>query len=212
MGYCQGMNFIAAMLLQHLNEEEAFWVLCQIIEYMLPLDYYITMNGVVVDQRLLEYLIKDKFSSIAKHFRKIEFDCQAIVFQWFVCLFANSLPFDIVANIWDQFFTKGIVAIFQYALGILEVLKKKILATKDLGALFIMLRSLPENVGSWKHLNQAAKKHKITWETIKTKRAFLRPHVYEEYEEQHRKKSSDFNIRNSIGKFLSYLEPFNTVL
>ena len=89
LGYCQGLNFITAILLQHLNEEETFWVLSQMIEYMLPIDYYTSMNGVLVDQRSLELLIKDKFSSMARHMRKIEFDTQPIVFQWFVCLFSN---------------------------------------------------------------------------------------------------------------------------
>ena len=32
VGYCQGMNFITARLLTCLEEEEAFWVLVQIIE------------------------------------------------------------------------------------------------------------------------------------------------------------------------------------
>jgi hypothetical protein len=157
LGYCQGMNFITALLIQHLNEEETFWVLCQMLEYMLPIDYYTTMNGVIVDQRWLEFYIKDKFSSIAKHFRKVEFDAQPIIFQWFVCLFSNSLPFDIVTNIWDQFFTRGIIAIFEYSLAILEVMKKKILGTKDIGALFMMLRSLPEYINDWKVLSNSAK-------------------------------------------------------
>jgi hypothetical protein len=50
VGYCQGMNFIAGRLLQYLNEEETFWALCQIIETMLPPDYYSNMVGVLIDQ------------------------------------------------------------------------------------------------------------------------------------------------------------------
>ena len=53
MGYCQGVNFIAARLLTCMKEEEAFWVLNQIIEKYLPLDYYSNMVGVLVDQKVL---------------------------------------------------------------------------------------------------------------------------------------------------------------
>jgi len=40
VGYCQGLNFIVAILLNKLEEEETFWVFCQLIETMLPVDYY----------------------------------------------------------------------------------------------------------------------------------------------------------------------------
>ena len=49
VGYCQGMNFIGAILIKYLSEEEAFWVLTQLIETILPLDYYDSMAGVLID-------------------------------------------------------------------------------------------------------------------------------------------------------------------
>jgi hypothetical protein len=102
-------------------------------------------------------------------------------------LFANTLPEDIVANIWDQFFQKGIIAIFIYALAIFEVLKKKIVGDKDSTNIFLMLKSsLPEFVNDWKVLNRASKKLKLKIEEISCKRIYIRPKVIEEYEEQHR--------------------------
>lgn len=49
IGYCQGMNFLAQRLLVVLKEEEAFWVLTQIIEQYVPLDNYCNLVGVLVD-------------------------------------------------------------------------------------------------------------------------------------------------------------------
>lgn len=43
------MNFIVARLLKYLNEEEAFWALCMIIESIQPLDYYSNMVGALID-------------------------------------------------------------------------------------------------------------------------------------------------------------------
>ena len=213
IGYCQGLNFITAMLLQHLNEEEAFWVLCQVIEYMLPLDYYTTMTGVIIDQRSLELLIKSKFASVSRHLSVVEFDCQAIIFQWFVCLFANTLPFEIVANIWDHFFTRGIVAIFEHALAIFELMKKHILAAKDYGVLFELFRTFPMTITNWKKLSTVAKKHKTTWDIIKLKRSILAQEVYQEYEEQHREKASHFKRKNSAGTVkVEFLSKFNQLM
>jgi hypothetical protein len=104
---------------------------------------------------------------------------------------------------------RGIIVIFEYSLAVFEVMKKKIMATKDMGSMFILLKSLSENISDWKVLSNAAKKHKLSWETIKNKRSYLRPIVDREYEEQHRKKSSDFNIRNSMDALKSkFLKKF----
>ena len=49
--YCQGFNRIAAIALLFLDEEEAFWCLLYILEFLLPDNYYRKqMLGAQVDQ------------------------------------------------------------------------------------------------------------------------------------------------------------------
>jgi hypothetical protein len=43
------MNFIVGRLLLFMEEEEAFWTLANIIETILPIDYYSNMVGVLID-------------------------------------------------------------------------------------------------------------------------------------------------------------------
>lgn len=187
VGYWQGMNFIAAILLNYLEEEEAFWVLCQLVEYLLPIDYYTIMTGVIIDQRWLESFVKQKFAKMSKHLNKMGFDTQAIIFQWFVWLFANTFQFDIVARIWDNLFLFGIVTIFQYALAVFEILKKDIVKVKDIALMFELFKDIPHRINDWTVLNAAAEKHKMTLPQIKLQRSYMTPQVYEEFEEQHRK-------------------------
>ena len=53
VGYCQSMNFITAVLLLYLDEEQAFWVLAALIEDILPKDYYSpSLIGSRVDQQV----------------------------------------------------------------------------------------------------------------------------------------------------------------
>ena len=52
IGYCQGLNFVGARLLQVMHEEEAFWCICAIIEVILPIDYYSNLLGVAVDLKV----------------------------------------------------------------------------------------------------------------------------------------------------------------
>lgn len=41
VGYCQGMNYLAGMIVRVVeDEEDAFWVLTNLFETILPLDYF----------------------------------------------------------------------------------------------------------------------------------------------------------------------------
>ena len=132
VGYCQGLNFITAVLITQLSELESFWVLCQLIESILPVDYFNLMTGVVVDQKVLWILLEDHFPDIHKHMLKHNFQSESFTTQWLVCLFANTLKFDSnkednsclsLLNVWDYMFTLGISGIFKVALGIFGHLK-----------------------------------------------------------------------------------------
>ena len=67
IGYCQGMNFIVGNLLKHLNEQESFWLFTSIVENILPLDYYADMLGILVDQKIFEILLTEKFPKLVAH-------------------------------------------------------------------------------------------------------------------------------------------------
>ena len=49
----QTENFIAYfIIMMQFTEEESFWLLCQITETIIPMDYYTNMIGVVCDQQI----------------------------------------------------------------------------------------------------------------------------------------------------------------
>lgn len=60
IGYCQGMNLLAALLLLvYPDEEDAFWMLASVLERTLPSDYYSSQLLVSqADQRVLKDLIQ----------------------------------------------------------------------------------------------------------------------------------------------------------
>ena len=92
IGYCQGMNFIAARLLTCMKEEEAFWTMSQIVENYLPLDYYSNMIGVLVDQKVLQHYMRKRLPRLCEHLDEVSFSLDLIAFQWIACLFAINLP------------------------------------------------------------------------------------------------------------------------
>ncbi len=53
------MNFVVGAMLLFMEEESTFWMLCNMLEEVLPPDYYTTtMIGTYVDQFVLAHLIK----------------------------------------------------------------------------------------------------------------------------------------------------------
>lgn len=40
IGYCQGMGMIVGSLLLMMEEDDAFWMMCTIVEDLLPASYY----------------------------------------------------------------------------------------------------------------------------------------------------------------------------
>ncbi len=90
IGYCQGMNLVAATCLLGLpTEEMSFWQLVAIIEDVLPPDFYATnLSGSFAEQALLKYYLGKVSPSIAHHLHKLGIELETITFGWFLSLFS----------------------------------------------------------------------------------------------------------------------------
>ena len=121
------MNYVVAHLLRHLNEEEAFWVLCSIIENILPIDYYSLMVGTLVDQNLFRKILKKVMTRLSNHLKNLEIDISMVVIQWFISLYSLNFQPEITNEIWDNFLINGSSVLFKAGLGILSLLEKDLL-------------------------------------------------------------------------------------
>ncbi|CAI2385716.1 unnamed protein product [Moneuplotes crassus] len=205
IGYCQGLNFIAAVLITQLSEEQAFWVLCQVIESILPTDYFNLMTGVIIDQRVFEELISEYHPDVHKHFKKHEFQMGSLTTQWFVCIFANTLKLNLlkeqfstlsIFDVWDFTITLGCSGIFKIALSVIGYLKSDILKIKDQGDLFMLFRECAERLPPFKDLNKFLKKFEITPNRIKNLRIAFKEDAYEEFAERHYKQTQSKILRS----------------
>ncbi|KJE93456.1 hypothetical protein CAOG_04244 [Capsaspora owczarzaki ATCC 30864] len=143
VGYCQGMNLIAAILLLHLNEEDSFWGLVALIEHVMPPDYYnASLIASQADQRVLRDLLQEKCPRLFAHLDKLKIDLTMITFNWFLTLFVDALSPEVLFRVWDTFFLEGNKVLFRYALGLLRVNEKTLLAMDDSLAIFNYLKNL----------------------------------------------------------------------
>uniref|UniRef100_M4B338 Rab-GAP TBC domain-containing protein n=1 Tax=Hyaloperonospora arabidopsidis (strain Emoy2) TaxID=559515 RepID=M4B338_HYAAE len=131
VGYCQSMNFLAAVLLQNMGEEEAFWVLAAIVEELTPQYHTQTMTGSRADQRVFSDLVTEKLPVLAGHLHALGVDFEPFTLKWFLCLFLNTLPFEPVMRIWDVFFCEGSHVLLRVGLVLLKLNQPRIMACTD---------------------------------------------------------------------------------
>ncbi|KAK5107599.1 hypothetical protein LTR62_000993 [Meristemomyces frigidus] len=106
LGYTQGLNSIAGYLLLALPQsEDAFWLLCNMVENYFPMDYFSresALAGPLADVIVLRSYIKDLLPQLDKHLGDIGIDAQSTVpIRWFFTAFSNVLGEEGLMRIWD---------------------------------------------------------------------------------------------------------------
>ncbi|KAJ6164669.1 hypothetical protein N7470_003341 [Penicillium chermesinum] len=103
VGYCQGMNLIAASLLLIMpTAEDAFWILASMIEMILPQHYY--DHGLLAsraDQVVLRQYISEILPNLSAHLEELGIELEALTFQWFLSLFTDCLSAEALYRVWD---------------------------------------------------------------------------------------------------------------
>ncbi|XP_061873521.1 TBC1 domain family member 2A isoform X2 [Colius striatus] len=142
IGYCQGLNRLAAVALLVLEDEEsAFWCLVHIVENLMPADYYSdTLITSQVDQRVFKDFLSEKLPRLMAHFEQYRIDVSLITFNWFLVAFVDSLVSDILLRVWDAFLYEGTKVIFRYALAIFKYNEEEILRIHDSVEIYQYLR------------------------------------------------------------------------
>ncbi|CAL9236154.1 unnamed protein product [Arabidopsis halleri] len=143
VGYCQAMNFFAALLLLLMPEENAFWSLIGIIDDYFH-DYYSEeMIESQVDQRVLEELLRERFPKLVHHLDYLGVQVACVTGPWFLSIFINMLPWESVLRVWDVLLFEGNrVMLFRTALALMEFYGPALVTTKDTGDAVTLLQSM----------------------------------------------------------------------
>lgn len=102
IGYLQGMNFIAAVLLLVFDsEQEAFWILSVFIGKVLPPFLSERLEGLKRELERFSQVVHDELPQTFQKMAEFGLDISFIIPKWFLCAFAATLPLDLVLKIWD---------------------------------------------------------------------------------------------------------------
>ncbi|XP_048210890.1 small G protein signaling modulator 3 isoform X2 [Perognathus longimembris pacificus] len=144
IGYCQGTGMVAACLLLFLEEEDAFWMMCAIIEDLLPASYFsTTLLGVQTDQRVLRHLIVQYLPRLDQLLQEHDIELSLITLHWFLTAFASVLHVRLLLRIWDLFFYDGSLVLFQATLGMLRLKEEELIQSENSASIFNTLSDIP---------------------------------------------------------------------
>ena len=153
LGYCQGFNYIVGKLLKVVKDEEnAFWIFTQIIENILPINYYYDSVGIIIDNNILFEKLERTNRSLMVHFKnnKFELMIKNILYKWLICLFSQNIKDELLFLIWDIFFIEGTSTLFKTIIIIFEKNKDELMQITSLDKLI----DLFDSVHSLSLLNQ----------------------------------------------------------
>ena len=160
VGYCQGLNFIAAMFLLVFvdgaqvggeegggaggaGEAAAFWCFAALVEQILTGYFDPMMINQQVDGLVFEQVVREVMSDVAAHFDHVGVHVPTAVAGWFLVAFVNSLPSESTMRVWDVlFYEKSPAVLFQVGLGLLSLYKEAIFECRNDSDLYMLIQAI----------------------------------------------------------------------
>ncbi|CAD2108189.1 hypothetical protein YYG_01210 [Plasmodium vinckei petteri] len=164
IGYCQGMNYVAAILLlvfqNNLDAIRCFIALLKGFNLKGMFIYKFPQLKKIIYQ--LNILIKAYMPKLFYYFKRKKIKIDFFCINWFMTLFSQDLSFENTLKLWDMFFLFGIKILIKFSLAILYHHQQKIL-TMSYDQALIFLKSITklpftnylfEEQNFFKHLNK----------------------------------------------------------
>ncbi|KXZ48876.1 hypothetical protein GPECTOR_25g461 [Gonium pectorale] len=122
VGYCQGLNFVAGVILVAVDRDEelTFWLLAALIERIL-------YQGKDLD------LVAEKIPKLSEHMARIGCEISLIATDWFLTVFCVSLPSESACRVLDALFHEGAKVLFRVALALLHSVEPQLLKIDNAG-------------------------------------------------------------------------------
>ncbi|KAM6076214.1 TBC1 domain family member 1 isoform 6-T6 [Chlamydotis macqueenii] len=148
VGYCQGLSFVAGVLLLHMSEEDAFKMLKFLMfDVGLRKQYRPDMTILQIQMYQLSRLLHDYHRDLYNHLEEHEIGPSLYAAPWFLTMFASQFPLGFVARVFDMLFLQGSDAIFKVALSLLGSHKPLILQHENLETIVDFIKSTLPNLG-----------------------------------------------------------------
>ncbi|KAK1175338.1 TBC1 domain family member 1-like [Acipenser oxyrinchus oxyrinchus] len=148
VGYCQGLSFVAGILLLHMSEEDAFEML-KFLMYDVGLRKQYRPDMIILQIQMYELsrLLHDYHRDLYNLLEEYEIGPSLYAAPWFLTIFASQFPLGFVARVFDMIFLQGAEVIFKVALSLLGSHKPLILQHDNLETIVDFIKTTLPNLG-----------------------------------------------------------------
>ncbi|KAJ1608295.1 TBC domain-containing protein [Cryptosporidium canis] len=130
VGYCQGMNFIAALLLitSNFDQERSFYSLILILETYGLSGFYKDQFPLLTKYiQAFDVLFQSNIPKLWRHFQDEGIYDPVYLHPWFLTLFVSTLPLKTVVIIWDYLLANGLQSLIAIAIALLKTLESALI-------------------------------------------------------------------------------------
>ncbi|KAL8621790.1 hypothetical protein ACOMHN_016277 [Nucella lapillus] len=163
IGYCQGFNVIAALLLNVMErkEDDALKVMIYLIDHVLPESYFDNnLRALSVDMAVFRDLLRLTLPTLSRHLDRLQHAAQDVntgacyeppltnvfTMQWFLTLFATCLPKEVVLRVWDAILLEGSEVLLRTALCLWGKLARRIMKVDSADEFYSLMGELSSHM------------------------------------------------------------------
>ncbi|KAG6454687.1 TBC1 domain family member 1 [Manduca sexta] len=124
VGYCQGLSFVAGVLLLHTEEADAFILLRHLMfRRGLRKQYLPDMSALQVQLYQLSRLLRDHEPELHAKLEALDISPALYAAPWMLTLFTSQFPLGLVVRVFDLIFLESLDVVFSVSLALLSVHK-----------------------------------------------------------------------------------------
>ncbi|KAL1463274.1 hypothetical protein WDU94_015041 [Cyamophila willieti] len=132
LGYCQGLSFVAAVLLLHHSEEQAFMMLRHLMfRRGLRQTYLPDMSALQVQLYQFSRLLLDHYPDLHAHFDTHEVHPTLYAAPWLLTLFSSQFPLGFVTRVFDMVLVENPEIMFRVMLSLLGYHRENLLQCEN---------------------------------------------------------------------------------
>lgn len=152
VNYCQGMSFVAALLLTQLEEQDAYYAFTATMQKKALRTLY--LPGLVDLMRktyVFGKLVHQHLPAVHEHMTREGIEVGMFCTEWHMTLFSRAFDEELSCRVFEIFIFEGYKIVYRVSLSLLRSLENRILKSSFEG-IMAAIRNLPEQVHTEKLL------------------------------------------------------------
>lgn len=144
IGYCQGLNYIAAFLLlvSGGKDDEVFTLLCHLIKFLDIKTFYTSrFPGLWKAISQFNCIFEQKNRKLYQHVHTENAYDMTWLGPWMLSLYTTALPFQFVIRVWDLLLVQGLEVLIKLALKLVDLMGTQLLRADMEGMAMIFGRT-----------------------------------------------------------------------